>query len=303
MLYKSYYKTLIGCSSSQEVFAYLINTLKPTISGWDYFVNWDKVNKNVSELEVHLNILNVLIGKNNIEQETIKLLTEYPRTISAIPVLLACREKKFEVLESYKNIILDYESFNFNAKSDVIKITRFLKESGFLELLENSHIKSLVDYVFGIEVGLDSNGRKNRSGSSMEKIVEYALNELCIKNVGLEYLKQATSEKLEEKWGTKITVKKSSRRIDFAVKNKKSIFLIETNFYGGGGSKLKSTAGEYQTDFDRWKSDGHNFIWITDGAGWSKTSRPLEDTFNKIDTILNLSMIEKGILEKIILDE
>jgi len=96
-----------------------------------------------------------------------------------------------------------------------------------------------------------------------------------------------------------MTVDKTSRRIDFVIFNGKDLFLIETNFYTGGGSKLKATAGEYQTMFDYWKKDGHKFIWVTDGEGWKTTKRPLEETFNHIDYTLNLDMVAKGVLEKI----
>lgn len=114
-------------------------------------------------------------------------------------------------------------------------------------------------------------------------------------------MEQATAIKIKKQWNKEITVEKASRRIDFAIKTKENLYLIETNFYGCGGSKLKSTAGEYKTDFRKWTNDGHQFIWITDGAGWKTTKRPLHETFNETDYILNLDMLEKGVLEKIIL--
>jgi len=115
-----------------------------------------------------------------------------------------------------------------------------------------------------------------------------------------EFMTQATAPKIKQKWGHTVTVDKSTRRIDFAINTPAKLILIETNFYSGGGSKLKSTAGEYRTLYQCLKSDGHQFIWITDGAGWRTTQRPLEETFNETDYILNLDMLEKKILEELI---
>ena len=103
--------------------------------------------------------------------------------------------------------------------------------------------------MIGVEAGLDSNGRKNRSGKAMEQIIEFFIADLCKKNK-LEYLTQANSEKIFNKWKIKIPVDKSSRRYDFVLKKNDELIIFETNFYGGGGSKLKSTAGEYRNLFD-----------------------------------------------------
>jgi len=114
---------------------------------------------------------------------------------------------------------------------------------------------------------------------------------------------QATSPKIILEWGIHVEVDKSTRRFDFAIKNGNTLYLIETNFYGGGGSKLKATAGEYRALFDFISSQGHKFIWITDGLGWKSTLRPLEETFNYIDYILNLKMVSTGLLSEIIIQQ
>ena len=175
----------------------------------------------------------------------------------------------------------------------------FLKESGFLKLVSDKTIKSIPDYFIGVEVGLDSNGRKNRSGTSMEDIAEFFIKDICQRK-GYEYIPQATADKIKQKWNKDITVTKSSKRIDFAVNTPNKLYLIETNFYGGGGSKLKSTAGEYAEIYHQWTNDGHQFIWITDGLGWQSTKRPLRDTFDNTDYIINLDMIQKGVLEDLL---
>lgn len=110
----------------------------------------------------------------------------------------------------------------------------------------------------------------------METIVENLLKKIQQQH-NLSLISQATSEKIIKEWGIKLKVDRSSRRFDFAIKNDNFLYLIETNFYSGIGSKLKSTAGEYKTVFEFVSSQGHKFIWITDGLGWKKAIRPLQE--------------------------
>jgi type II restriction enzyme len=299
MKYIKAYEDKIDCSNAAEVFSYLISNLKLTIKSWDYFVNWEKVLRNYTKIEHELNLFNSLIGKDNIEQEALKLFIKYPDTIKAIPILLVCREMELSLLTDYKSGF-KYENFAFEQAMEAEKAVLFLRSSGLLKLFEDKIIKSIPDYVIGVEAGLDSNGRKNRSGTSMESIVAFYVSEICVKN-GWEWIPQATQKKITDRWGKRITVEESDRQIDFAILANTTLFLIEANFYSGGGSKLKSTAGEYKSDFRRWKSDGHQFIWITDGLGWEETQKPLKETFDETDYILNLDMVEHGILESLLI--
>ncbi len=306
MKYISTFENKINSKNQEEVFNYFFKTLKNTITSWDYFVNWSKVFVNVKNIEIELNILNYLIGKDDIENELKYLLKKHPSIAIAIPVLVACREKSFYLLLDFGYKEFTYKNYSFKkskelSDEEITNIIEFSKESGFLNLIKKEKIKNLVDYLIGVEVGLDSNGRKNRTGTKMEGIIEFYVQEIC-KRCNYEYLVQATSSKIKEKWGINLTVDKSSRRIDFSIYNGKFLYLIEVNFYGGSGSKLKSTAGEYKTMFDYWINDGHKFIWITDGIGWNSTKLPLLETFNHIDYILNLDMVLKGILEEIIVN-
>ena len=305
MKYNEIFKKRIGCKDDDEVFKFLISSLKETITKWDYFVNWTKVFDNLKDIEIDLNILNYLVGKNNIKSEFVELLKKHPSIARLIPVLVASRETNFKILSKYGYDTFVYDDFSFRNKGsltaeEIKKIVQFADQSGFLKLLVSKRIKSVVDYVIGVEVGLDSNGRKNRTGKLMEDIVDFFVKDICKRN-NYEYIIQANARKVKEKWNLNLTVDKSSRNIDFVVCNGKYLYLIETNFYGGGGSKLKSTAGEYKTMFDYWKKDGHKFVWITDGLGWKSTHRPLRETFNHIDYLLNLEMLSKKVLEDILL--
>lgn len=192
----------------------MIGTLKETIKSWDYFVNWKKVIHNYREVERSLNLLNTLVGKENIEEEALALLTDYPQIIGVVPALLAEREKKISLLVTPNNF--DARRFDFSKPMPAKDGVLFLKESGFLKLISDRSIKSIPDYFIGVEVGLDSNGRKNRSGTSMENLVEFFVKDICERS-GYEYITQATADKIKAKWGKNITVTKSSKRIDFAI--------------------------------------------------------------------------------------
>lgn len=301
----SFYKNILNRNNDDQVFDYFISNLKPSNMLWSYFVNWEKVLRNSKQIELALNNLNYLIGKNDFDKEFKFLLKENPSVAKIIPALVVrdgSNNKKFKILVDYKNKKLVYEDYDFTKENptskDVEKYLVFAKEVGLKDLIINKKIKNLVDYVIGVEAGLDSNGRKNRSGHAMEDIVEVFVSDLCKKN-NFKYSKEANAAKIKKELGRDMPFGKSSRRYDFVIDNGKELFIIETNFYGGGGSKLKSTAGEYRNLFDV-LGGKYKFIWITDGPGWKNTAKPLRETFDHNDYLFSLSMLEKGILENII---
>lgn len=292
---------LLKMKSEDELFVKITQSFKEKITRWDYFVNWEKVIINVKIFEKELNILNYLIGKDNLEKEAFNLFKKYPDSIKAIPTLLAVREGAIDVLIDSKNF--KYKNLNFfqfeYTDSEINDIVEFVIKTGFGDLILKKQIKNFVDYATGVEVGLDSNGRKNRGGTLMESLVEEFVADAC-ENLNLQYLPQATSRKIKEQWNIDVAVDKYSRQLDFAINKNGKLFFIECNFYGGGGSKLKSTATEYIEMNRYWNKQGIEFIWITDGAGWKSTLKPLREYFDKADYLLNLEMLKDGILNKII---
>lgn len=183
MRYLDLYKEKINCNKEKEVFDYFIKNLNGSILDWEYFVNWQKVFDNIRDLEIDLNIMNYLIGKEDIENEFNYLLKRYPQILRLIPVLLACREKNFQIIE-HINENFNQENYSFLNEKElseekILKATKFAKNAGLLKLFKNKAIKNVVDYALGIEVGLDSNGRKNRVGTAMEKIVELYIDDIC----------------------------------------------------------------------------------------------------------------------------
>lgn len=287
--------------NEDDAFNYIGTTLKDKITRWDYFVNWKKVLTNVEPIEHELNLLNSIIGKKDLVFEAQKLFLKYPSAIKAIPALLAVRDNSIKVLVDVNQFI--YRNFDFTINEPTREQARsfavFINNSGLGELIKKKNIKNFVDYVIGVEVGLDSNARKNRGGSLMESIVETFIARDC-KNNNISYMTQATAKKIFNEWGIKIVIDKSSRIIDFAINKDGRLYFIETNFYGGGGSKLKSTAIEYVTMNSYWNNQGITFIWITDGAGWLSTLRPLREYFNSTDFLMNLEMLKNGCLDEII---
>jgi type II restriction enzyme len=301
----SFYRDVLKCRDTEQVFDYILSTLKPSNTFWSYFVNWEKVLDNSKRFEIALNILNYLIGKENFDEEFRLLLTNHPEVVSTIPALVVrdgANALKFKILVDYKGKKLVYEDYNFSNEAptpqDIEKYLTFVKGTGLKTLIMSKRIKNLVDYIIGVEAGLDSNARKNRGGTSMEDIVEVFVADVCSRR-GFRYLKEANADRIKTQLGYTVTVDRSSRRYDFVIDNGKQCFLIEANFYGGGGSKLKSTAGEYRNLFDT-LAGSHTFFWITDGLGWKTTARPLRETFNHNDYLFNLSMLEKGILDHVL---
>lgn len=293
-------------------FENIMNNLKKSITPADYFVDYPKVYVNVKDYEVHLNILNSLIGKENIEEEFVELVSSYPEVMRSIPILLATHEHKFNIINipcievlnnirdgKYSFFEEQYISYDFNELNHSIKdYAIFLKKSGLLELLQNRKIKNLVDYAIGIEVGLDSNSRKNRSGKIMEDIVEEFL-----KVSGIEYFKQIKYEEIDKRFGTNFSsIGKSTKKFDFVFrsKNNNELIVMEVYCYGTSGSKPNETAKGYIELNNKIKNiNGAKFVWITDGYGWKSSKSNLEDAYDNIEHLYTIKDLENGILDKL----
>lgn len=278
-----------------------LNSLSITNRTPEYYVNWDKVERETKLFELELNTLNYLIGKENIYQEALELFAKQPDLLKAIPSLIASREKVLDILSIDENDEMSFEQLNFSIidTNRIEDYVDFIDHSGLLEFLKNKANRSLVDYVYGVEAGLDSNARKNRSGTTMEGILERHVSKISDR-FGLEWRAQATAPFIKENWNIEVPVDKSERRFDVAIysKEKHKVWLIETNYYGGGGSKLKAVAGEF-TELSKFVSsskDDVNFIWVTDGQGWKTAHLPLSEAFGHIPCVFNLEMLKQGFL-------
>jgi type II restriction enzyme len=291
-----------GISNSEQAFENFFATLRPSLKLWNFFVNWDKVFRNTRQIEIHLNLWNYLIGKPNFEEEFRILLKQHPEIVAALPSLIVrdgAASEIFSVVEDISDITKPDLVFDFSRPSgtdeSIAMALEFVMKSGLVKLFSKDGVKNLVDYVIGVEAGLDSNGRKNRSGTSMEEVVEVYLEKFA-KTHNLTFIPQATPSKIKERWGFNVPVDKSSRSFDFAISDGKKLVLMEVNFYGGGGSKLKATAGEYKGLFDLLNIPNVEFVWVTDGEGWETTRLPLKSAYEHIDYVWNLNWLSKGFL-------
>jgi type II restriction enzyme len=298
------WKKRTGHESPGEVFNHLINTLSPSNWTFDYLLDWNKITTGANEYKHELHLLNSLVGSKNPSKDLDELLQKYPEVVKTFPLLMAVRANKFAIIMESTPTGFDYTHYDFKQPARTpeqrAQAIEFLQESGLLKFISQKQITSLPDYAFGVEAGLDSNGRKNRGGKMMENLVEEILEPLCKKH-GFPVLKEANAAAIKAHWGIDIPVDKSSRRLDFAINTPNGLILVETNFYNGGGSKLKSTASEYARMHGKWTDAGHKFLWITDGPGWLTTKRPLEEAFRTCDYILNLAMCHEGCLEDILI--
>ena len=276
-----------------------LSKFKTSISDYAYYVDFEKIYKNVDKVKVELNILNSLIGSKNIEEEFRNILIKYPETLECIPLLLAVRSREIFVKDEINEYLFKFDKMVYSIK-DYIK---FMRESGLFDLLQNHIINNLYDYVLGIEVGLDSNGRKNRGGHLMENLVEsYIIKAGYEKDVN--YFKEMYLKDIEKKWNLDLSEMSghntSTKRFDFVIKTDKQVYVIETNFYSSGGSKLNETARSYKMLAQESKKvDGVTFIWFTDGTGWISARKNLEETFNELETMYNIDDLDNGILENL----
>ena len=280
-------------------FSKWLSNFRPSIADFSYYTDFNKVYENVNSMKIELNILNSLIGSKNIELDFENLVSKYPEILKCIPILLAVREKE---IYAGKQGNVDLYSFN-SPKNTIDEYKTFLRETGLFDLLSNHIINNLFDYVTGVETGLDSNGRKNRGGHQMEDLVENYIKKAGFKK-DINYFKEMYISEVSAKWNIDLSAVsnkgKMEKRWDFVIKTDNNIYLIETNFYGSGGSKLNETARSYKTIATEMKTvKGAKFVWFTDGAGWKSAARNLEETFDILEDIYSIHDMENGIMNEV----
>ena len=284
---------------SKRDFHTWLSNFRYSIADFDYYIDFNKVYNNVESIKIELNILNSLIGSKNIETDFENLIKKYPETLKCIPILLAVRE--YEIFAGENG---DVKLYTFNKQINTIEDYKlFMRKTGLFELLSNHIINNLYDYVTGVETGLDSNGRKNRGGHQMEDLVESYIQKAGF-NRNVNYFKEMYVSEVSRKWNIDLSAVsnqgKMEKRWDFVIKTDNCIYLIETNFYGSGGSKLNETARSYKTIATEMKNvKGAKFVWFTDGAGWKSAARNLEETFDILDDIYSINDMQNGIMKNL----
>ena len=274
---------------------------RPSIADYKYYVDFEKVFSNVDAIRIPLNILNSLIGSKRIEEDFKNILTKYPETLKCIPILLAKREYDIMAMDSEGQIDFHFNEMNCSI-DDYVK---FMRKTGLFGLMENHIVNNLVDYVTGVETGLDSNGRKNRGGHLMEDLVESYLKKAGLKK-GVSYFKEMYIHEIESKWNIDLSSISNNgsaeKRFDFVVKGENTIYGIETNFYTSSGSKLNETARSYKTITMETKDLGYfKFVWFTAGCGWNSARNNLKETFDVLEHLYNIAELEAGIISKVLI--
>lgn len=277
-----------------------LSHFKSSISDYGYYVDFQKVYGNIDSIKVELNILNSLIGSKNIEDDFDKLLAKYPEILKCIPLLLAVREREIYAIDADGEYIYEFKNQNYSVE----QYKMFMRKTGLFDLIGNHIVNNVVDYATGVEVGLDSNGRKNRGGHLMEDLVESYIVK-CGLVKGQTYFKEMYLADIERKWHIDLSSLSNNgdaaKRFDFVIKTDKTIFAIETNFYKSSGSKLNETARSYKMLAQEAKNiDGFAFVWFTDGTGWNSAKHNLKETFDVLPFIYSIHDLENGAIEELI---
>lgn len=266
-----------------ETFNIFLSQLSETNATLDYYVDFDKVNTNIKKIAIKLNQLNYLIGKADLKAAVNELYEENPKVFEVLDILIAVRTKdKKKAINKNKEIVLIKSYFK-----EPEKIYEYIIETGLGKVFMNKNITNLVDYVFGVEVGLDTNARKNRTGKQMESRIAdiFKSNDIPFK----EQVKNSDFPDL-------INLGKDHKIFDFTIVTKNKTYLIETNFYNTEGSKLNETARAYSELAPKInRSSEYEFVWITDGYGWKKSKKQLEEALLNIPKVYNLFSIKEFI--------
>ena len=262
-------------------FAFFMSQLKDTNQTLDFFCDFDKIHANVEDIKLSLCMLNSLIGAADMRSAVETIWRRDKSAFKVMDILIAVRsEGKKKVLNSLGECVVLDSLFD-----SVDGIMEFLDDTGLSEVFYSRKITNLVDYVFGVETGLDLNARKNRSGHVMENVVA---------DIFMQHRINYRTEVYSSEWD-KITevLGDDEKRFDFVIETSQKIYLVEVNFYSGGGSKLNEVARAYSDIAPKINAvEGFEFVWITDGIGWKSAKNKLQEAFNIIPSIYNLTSIE-----------
>ncbi|MGM9691017.1 MAG: type II restriction endonuclease [Bacteroidaceae bacterium] len=266
---------------TEAEFKTFMSQLSETNATLSYWTDFAKVKDNVASIEIKLNTLNYLLGKQDLRAAVTELWNNDKRVFDVLQILIACRKRdKKKVINANAEFVL-LESY----LTTLDGVMGFIEGTGLSKIFKDKNVKNLIDYVFGVEVGLDSNARKNRSGDAMEDTVE-----LIIKGSGLKYRKEVYSSEwpaITEALGT------DKKRFDFVIEAKSKTYLAEVNFYSGGGSKLNETARSFTELAPKVNGvEGFEFLWVTDGKGWESAKNKLQEAYYTIPSVYNLTTLK-----------
>lgn len=263
-----------------------MSQLSETNATLDFYSDFSKIRNNVNQIALSLNSLNFLLGKENLKEAVTMLWYRDKKAFEVLDILIATRRK-----DKKKYIDNDGKPYLINSLfTSIDGVMKFLYETGLAEVFTRKDVKDLVDYVFGVETGLDTNARKNRSGDITETLLHRILN-----NNGITHRMEVYSSEFPE---IKAVLGEDEKRFDFVIETKRRTFLIELNFYSGGGSKLNEVARAYRELAPIVNGvKGYEFVWVTDGEGWNSAKNKLAEAYNDIPRMYNFTTLPEFLEE------
>jgi type II restriction enzyme len=299
------YSKCLNTDNFEEIVQKFHDTIVHTNRDHKFFVDWEKIKKNVDKYRIELNILNSLIGSRNFDKDLVNILFKYPEVIQCVPILLALRDMELMVVDDFYCDEIKVVEYSFKKRKlsidEINEFIDFFDKTGLKHFFTNLSSRSIEDYVTGVEVGMDTNARKNRSGNAMEVLLKPLIEDIN-KKLGIQnMLFQKKLSRVESDFGVRVSSALKNRKADFIIMtDKKNVINIEVNFYSGTGSKPQEIVDSYINRQEELKEDGFKFIWITDGYGWKGQQNQIRKGFEKVDYLLNLNFVRIGILEEIL---
>lgn len=301
---------------SDEFAKVFVDNLLLTNRGYNYYVNWENISLD-NKFKEEWELLNTLIKNKDFDNEFKKILKEVPMVVALFPYLFALAKREREdvwkgkielsIINSYIN---EEDNLGFKFEIDHLKnglndneieeYLKFFKNMGLKNLFLNILVKDVRDYIIGILVGLDSNGRKNRGGEAFELACEPLIQEVCEK-FNIILLTQTKFKELK-KYGFDISDDIKDRKADFILLKDNVAMNIEVNFFNGGGSKPEEIIDSYINRQEDLKKNSILFALLTDGKGcWGNEDKhQLLKAFRNLNYLMNFNLAKNGMLQEIL---
>lgn len=267
----------------QEYILNLTNTNR-TLSS---YVDWDKVKENTDKHRLNLAQLDIFTNIKNDDdiKDCISQLFKSGRedVFESLDILIAKRDSDREYFDEETNTSKDY---SIDTPEDVFN---FINKTNLNELFTS--VKSLSDYVFGVEVGLDTNGRKNRSGKTMETLIRNILVKSNIDFKEQVHLKDILDQEIGNK---------KIKRVDFVFEIKGITYLIESSFYNAGGSKISEVCNSYSDFTSKLNKKKYSMIWVADGKGMKTIEKLLDEQWDNVE-VMNIQDFKEFLNTKVII--
>ena len=280
----------LGFKSFEDYANEFFSSLLPSNKTYAYFVDWRKIRQTISAYVEEISLLNSLtrVANSARGQHLERMLMKYPRVVEVIPMLIAERAKRGQI-DIFDPDLEEFITLDFSAKTvcseSARRIAMFCGKVGILNLF--AEIKDAHDYLLGVEVGLDSNTRKNRSGHIFEEMVRAKVSKFLPE--GWKVIQNDPDLSLYDSAGKSAAKAKTHDLVLYF--GQRPRIVIECNFYNTTGSKPISIAESYP-DMEQAAAERElTFVWVTDGPAWRQMREPITRAMQRMSWILNFRML------------